>query len=363
MLSIINVFRRFAIFSLLVVSFVNALEIVNSTVDQQQLDIESYKLSSLKVAIQTDKLLPKDSPEGFPDYYFGGSIAIDGNLAVVSSGSKRVYVFEYGGRKWNNTHVITSPSESNDFFGSSLDISGTRILIGANLDDELFMDSGAAYIYELEEGTWLQKAKLMASDAQSNEHFASSVSLSGDRVLIGVPGGQTSGIKSGSAYVFDLSGEVWEQSAILIADDADVGDNFGNSVDLSGDMALVGSPYNRNNGVRTGSVYEFSLSDNWTQATKLVADDGNEGDGFGDTLSLNGLRVLIGARFDSDISHRSGSAYIFDYSELTWSQTTKLVPNDGSPSYYFGNSVSLLADRALIGAFFENQGGLLIHLK
>ena len=320
------------------------------------MNFDSQKLSSLKTAIQTEKLLPTEISEGVPDYVFGISIAIDGNRAVVGSGNSRVYVYEYDGKNWNNTQIITSPSNSNDNFGFSLDISETRVLIGANLDDERFMDSGAAYIYEFEEGIWLQKAKLIASDAQSNEHFASSVSLSGDRVLIGVPGGKTTGIKSGSAYVFDLSGEVWEQSAILFADDGEVGDNFGNSVGLSGDMALVGSPYNRNNGERTGSVYGFTLSDNWSQISKLVAGDGNEGDKFGEALSLDGARVLIGARFDADIRPRSGSAYIFEYSEMIWSQTAKLVPGDGSDAY-FGFSVSLLGEQALIGGIRESQQG------
>jgi hypothetical protein len=266
-------------------------------------------------------------------------------------------------KKWSSlkaavqeAKLLSSDGTENNQFGYSVSLSGDRALVGARYDEDNGNRSGSAYIYDLTSGVWLQTSKLTADDGAAGDHFGWSVSLSGDRALIGALGGDDNGIDSGSAYVFDLTGGVWSQTSKLNAGDGAAVDNFGTSVSLSGDRALVGALYDDDNGTASGSAYIFELTGGvWLQTSKLIADDGTERDSFGYTVSISGDRALVGAKFDDHYGDWSGSAYIFDLTSGVWSQTSKLIAGDIEAFDNFGNSVSLSGDRALIGAN-ENNG-------
>jgi hypothetical protein len=154
-------------------------------------------------------------------------------------------------------------------------------------------------------GNWTQMQKLLASDGAAANWFGSSVSLSGDTVLIGA---QYNGGK-GSAYVFTHTGITWTQQAKLIASDGATGDAFGCSVSLSGDTALIGEPLDDDYGADSGSAYVFThIGTTWTQQQKLPASDGAANDHFGYSVSLSGDTALIGAPWDDSYK---GSAYVF----------------------------------------------------
>ena len=103
-------------------------------------------------------------------------------------------------------------------------------------------DAGAVYVFTRSGTSWSQQAELTASDAAANDGFGSSVALSGDTALVGAAGKTVGGQSdAGAVYVFTRSGTSWTQQAELTASDAAAGDNFGCSVALSGDTALVGA--------------------------------------------------------------------------------------------------------------------------
>ena len=97
--------------------------------------------------------------------------------------------------------------------------------------------TGAAYIFQKENDQWVEKAKLIASDAKNQDWFGISVSTSGELAIVGAPG--TDG--GGSAYIFELYDEQWVQKHKLSATDAQEQDNFGIAVSISGDTAVVGA--------------------------------------------------------------------------------------------------------------------------
>lgn len=215
-----------------------------------------------------------------------------------------------------NVRLLPDDGAAGDGFGGSVALSGDMALAGARYDDDHGSNSGSAYVFQNAGGVWTQVAKLTAADGASDDYFGNSVALLGDTALVGAHYADHHGTNSGSAYVFQSAGDVWTQAAEVTAQDGAEYDNFGGSVALSGDMALVGADNDDDNGSNSGSAYVFERDsggpDNWGQVAKLTADDGAQGDEFGSSVALEGDRALVGASFDDVNETDSGSAYVFD---------------------------------------------------
>jgi hypothetical protein len=207
-------------------------------------------------------------------------------------------------------------------------------------------------------GFGIGEQKITAEDAAAGDYFCYSVSINGDYAIVGAPYDDDNGEMAGSAYIFIRDGEGWIQQAKLTAEDADAGDTFGLSVSMSGDYAIVGSFQDDDNGERSGSAYIFVRDgNNWSQQAKLTADDGAANDGFGQEVSISGDYVVVGAVGNDDQGEFSGSAYIFARDGENWSQQVKLTADDGAADDHFGFRVSISGDYALIGAYGDNDNG------
>ncbi len=246
-----------------------------------------------------------------------------------------------------------------DRFGSAVSIDRDYALIGAHDNDDDGSSSGSAYVYQRFGDIWVQVAKLRASDGAKYDNFGISVSLSGDYALIGAYGDDDKGDKSGSAYVFKRTGDKWRQVAKLVADDGAKYDCFGMSVSLSGDYALIGAYGDDENGDKSGSAYIFKRSGTqWNQVAKLLPDDPASSDRFGYSVAIHGRYALIGAYGDDDKGPSSGSAYIFEQNDDgAWQQAAKLIARDGSKYDHFGYAVSVFGDYALVGAHDDADNG------
>ncbi len=296
--------------------------------------------------------------------FFGASVSLDGDRALVgasrddtdagnSAGS--AYVFVRSGTTWTEEAKLTASDAAEfDFFGSSVSLSGDRALVGARRDDtDAGNSAGSAYVFVRSGSTWTEEAKLTASDAATDDFFGSSVSLDGDRALVGAVLDDTvAGTDAGSAYVFVRSGTTWTEEAKITASDAAEGDFFGSSVSLNGDRALIGAAYDDTAASDAGSAYVFVRSGStWSEEAKLMASDAEGEDFFGSSVSLDGDRALVGATLDDTAAGiDAGSAYVFVRSGTTWTEEAKLTASDGAASENFGSSVSLDGDRALVGA-------------
>lgn len=254
--------------------------------------------------------------------------------------------------------ILASDGEAGDYFGYSIAVSDDTALIGSERDDDKGVDSGSVYVFNRMNNTWIYQMKLIASDGRPGDLFGSSVSISGDTALIGTDGDDDNGIESGSAYVFIRTGAIWVQQAKLLASDGAADDLFGWSVSLYQDTALIGALNDDDNGYESGSAYVFTrVGMNWIQQAKLLATDGTVNDFFGGSVSLSNNTALIGAHGDDDKGAESGSAYVFTRAGVNWTQQAKLLASDETAGDYFGWSVSLSDDTALIGADGNDDNG------
>ena len=282
---------------------------------------------------------------GLPWISSANSVSLDGNRALVGAvlddddgvNSGSAYIFAFDGMTWTLEAKLTAPDgAADDKFGISVSLSGDRALVGAYGDDDDGSNSGSVYTFSFNGESWMHEAKLTAIDGTSGERFGSSVSLDGHRALIGAIGGNRDGISPGAAYVFDFDGTSWLQDSKLTAIDGQQSDWFGGSVSLDGNRALVGAERDDDNGSASGSAYVFVFDgEEWMQEAWLTASDGAADDLFGHSVSLSSNRALIGAVGNDAKGFQSGSAYMFSFDGTSWSQEIKLLADDGEAADQF----------------------------
>lgn len=318
-------------------------------------------------------LTPEFTGDGAPQDRLAQSIALVGDTVLIGvpndntaggleAGS--VYVFTRTAGIWTQQARLTaSDGSGSDLFGFSVAISGNTVLVGAYSDDRPSLaNSGSAYVFTQNAGVWSQEAKIEAVDSLQGDGFGYSVSLSDDTALIGAPFDEPTTVLAnnhGSAYIFTRSAGVWSLQQKLVAGDAAIGDNYGLSVSLESDSALVGAPRANVSSVSdSGAAYVHVRSGTtWTQQRKLSpvpASDASASDQFGQSVALSGETALIGAFQDDhtlpQVASNGGSAYVFLRSGTTWSQQAKLVAADTGNDNRLGSSVALDGDVAVLGA-------------
>ena len=315
---------------------------------------------------------------GGPGDKFGMSVSMSGTgkFAIVGArfnddegtNAGSAYLFNKRFKNsWVTQKITASDAEPHDLFGFNVAISddGKRVIVGARADDDQGTDSGSAYIFQKSRGNWTETAKLTASDAASGDAFGWFVGISetGNRVIVGARDDDDAGTNSGSAYIFDYDGANWTETVKLTASDAATGDRFGRSVSMSnpGNRVIVGALYDDHIGADAGSAYIFDYDGtNWTETVKLTASDAASGDLFGQGVSISGAgdRVSVGARKDDDGGSDSGSAYIFDFDGVNWTEIAKLTASDAASGDQFGWYVSLSdTGRVVVGTPFHDDGG------
>jgi hypothetical protein len=310
---------------------------------------------------------------------FGNTVAVSGDTVVVGANgdddggdaSGSAYIFERnqgGADAWGQVaKLIASDAAADDQFGRSVAISVDTIAVGARWDDDNGSASGLAYIFERNQGgadVWGQVAKLIASDAAAGDEFGTAVAISGDTIVAGARWDDDAGNASGSAYTFVRSGNAWEQIQKAAAADAATDDQFGWSVAISGDTAVVGAYLDDDGGNESGSAYVFernqSGADSWGQVAKLTASDPAADDQFGWSVAISGDTVVVGAYLDDDGGSDSGSAYVFERNQGgadAWGQVAKLTALDPAPDDFFGNTVAISGDTVVVGAVWDDDGG------
>jgi len=291
---------------------------------------------------------------------FGTVVAISGDTIVVgapfedssttgvngdetdnnASGAGAAYVFVRNGTTWTQqAYLKASNTDIEDIFGITVDVSGDTVVIGAGEEDSSATGvngddtdnsapaSGAAYVFVRNGTTWAQQAYLKASNTWENDWFGWSVAVSGDTVVVGAGGEDSSatGVNgdetnddapdSGAAYVFVRSGTTWTQQAYLKASNAAEGDGFGNLVDISGDMLVATS---------------------WSEDSSDGGVNGDETD---------------------DEAFDSGAAYVFRRTGGAWAQQAYLKASNADAEDYFGTgtSVAMAGDILVVGAWAEDS--------
>lgn len=306
--------------------------------------------------------------DGAAGDYFGTFVSISGDYAVSSAHHASndrgvVYVFKREGNSWIEEAKLTaSDVVEGDKFGIPA-ICGDYLAVGVQ---EKNNQAGAVYVFKRNGSTWTETQKLTVSDAAANALFGSKIAISDKYLVVSAPWDDVNGSKSGSIYIFKLDGNTWLEQIKLTAGDGQADDRLGNSLSirdgLGGSLVVAGAYYDDDKGNNAGAAYVFATQlgrhlPPWKEYQKLTANDGETNDAFGYRVSVSGEYLAIGAFGDDDKGNRAGAAYIFKQDGNTWTEQTKLTASDGAELDRFGNAVSISGDRLVIGAPVDDDNG------
>jgi MYXO-CTERM domain-containing protein len=225
------------------------------------------------------------------------------------------------------TTLRPSDGEAGDQFGHVVAIGGNSVFVGAFGND---LSKGAVYVFERSGAAWSQRQKLVASDAAPGAQFGWSLAVDGDVALVGAPNDSP----DGAAYVFARSGATWLEQKKLTRP----GERIACSVALSGGTAVVGTcsdPAAAHLFLRSGTT--------WNPGQTLSTT--GTGNGGGAVVAVDGSTAILGASY----TDTAGAAYVFAASGSTWTGQQTLVPTDRAGGSAFGGSVSISGDTAFIG--------------
>ena len=292
---------------------------------------------------------------------FGSSVSISGDYAIIgaptaANAAGAAYIFKRDGNTWIEQQKLIYPDAGpQDRFGLSVCISDDYAVIGAPYTGPGHVNIGSVHIFKRIGDLWTEQQKLISSDAEPNDQFGLSVSISEDYVLVGAPDNDHGVFRSGAAYVFKKTGNTWIEQQKLTASDADNSAHFGRKVSISGNYALIGAPERNDDGTSSGAAYVFNQSENiWIEQQKLLASDAGADDRFGSGLSISGDYIIVGAFGNSDLT---GAAYIFKRTGNTWPEQQKIIASDAFGGNEFGWSVSISGENAIVGSPGTPVGG------
>ena len=354
---------------------------------------------------------------------FGSSVAIDGDTIVVgapledgsqssisasfpvfsfATSSGAAYVYTRSGTTWTmQNYIKPTNNEAGDLFGTSVAVSNDTIVVGAPAEESnttgtsttassnnSSVGAGAAYVFKRAASTWTQQSYLKAATNKTNVKFGSAVAVDVDSIIVGAPGDSSnvSGVvngtggssssgstSSGAAYVFKRSASTWAQEAYLKEGTTVAGDQFGTSVSISGETAVVGAPFETSN---TGSAYVFARSTaTWSQEAYLKSPNADTNDKFGTSVSVRSNLILIGSPGESSSltsvtqgsgtsgdngASSAGAAHLYRKSGASWPQLAFLkAPNSGAGDA-FGSSVAISGSTLAVGAPLEDSNSNVI---
>jgi hypothetical protein len=355
---------------------------------------------------------------------FGRTLAIDGDALAVgapeedsaangvnnnflenddsTNNSGAVYVMVRTNGAWSQqAYIKASTPGIDDYFGTSVALSGDTLVVGAPGEDSASrgvnapqgnndaLNSGAAYVFARVNGVWVQQAYLKASNSEPNDLFGSCVAISGDTLVVGAPGedSMASGINgdqtnnseenSGAVYVFTRANGAWSQQAYVKASTPDADDVFGSSVAFSGDTLAVGAlgedsnsaanPFN-NEASNSGAVYVYvRIQKSWMLQAYVKASNPEAGDSFGFSVALDRDTLAVGAIFeDSNATGvdgdqgtnglgNSGAVYLLTRQSNAWTQRAYIKSTNPDIDDQFGYSVSVAGDTLAVGAWIEDS--------
>jgi len=299
---------------------------------------------------------------------FGASVAVEGDTALIGGwgavGQRgAAWVFTRSGGTWSQqARLDADDGATNDFLGQSVALSGDTAIAGAwGADIGGNAEQGAAYIFTRSGTTWTQQAKLTAPDGMPNDSFGQTVSLDGDTALAGAPFAKVGdNFLQGAGYVFTRSGTTWSLQTKLTADDGQPLDRLGFAVALDGNTAFcsaLGASFSGE--TNRGAAYVFTFTaGNWTQQAKVGASDGVPFDDFGQSVALAGDTAVVGADFATVGKNTlQGAAYVFVRSGEQWTEQTKIVASDGEANDDLGISVATDGQRTMAGAWLADVNG------
>jgi hypothetical protein len=303
--------------------------------------------------------------DGADNDRFGETVAIDGEWAIVgayfdedlgaSSGS--AYFFHNDPvLGWvEETKLTASDGSADDRFGSAVDLSGNRAVVGARYHNHPGRPSGGAYVFELDPlSGWEEVDELMPTSRNDLDSFGDSVAISGDWVIVGAPGDDDAGSSAGAAYVFEFdSTDGWVERDKFLLSPAEPYARFGEAVDINGNLAAVAG----DGEVGPAFLYEFVTGVGWNELQALETPLAGAGDLYGHSIAIASGAVVVSAPYDSDVVYRSGSVHVFSLDGDTWSPDGEIHAPDANAGAEdrFGYAVGLSDRWLVVGAPYDGD--------
>jgi len=247
---------------------------------------------------------------------------------------------------------------ANDLFGQSVAIDGGTVLVGAGSDGTTGSGSGQAYLYNAATGAL--SFTLANPTPAASDNFGQSVSLSGNQALVGAQNDDTGATNSGAAYLFDAATGALQRTFTNPGAPPNLLDNFGHAVAISGNRALISAIGDDVGASNAGSAYLFDTATGAVLQT-FHNPTAASGDNFGAAVALSGNRALISTINDDTAALNAGAAYLFDTATgallHTFLNPTPELNNAFGNNDNFGFSVALSGTRALIGSPNDGVNG------
>ena len=212
------------------------------------------------------------------------------------------------------TQLVESDVNPGDLFGRSVALDGDTLFVGASHDDGEGSNSGTAYVFTRSGSTWIKQAEVApTNELEAGHFFGLSVAIDGDTIAASAYGDSDNGASSGAVYIFTRSGSTWIQQAKLTASNGAAGDRFGFRIALDGDTLVAGASRNDENGSDSGLAYVFTRSGStWTEQDILIASDAAADHYFGSSVAVDGNTLVVGAyNHDDSALDNTGAAYVF----------------------------------------------------
>lgn len=290
------------------------------------------------------------------DDEFGRSVAVDGDIAAVGAYQKdktgteqgSAYLFDLttGNKLFT---LVPSVEEDYSYFGTSIDVEGDYVIVGAPEEDAGGSLQGAVYVFNVNDG--MEVYRLLPDDPEDFSQFGFTVAISGNYALVGAPLQDESGSDRGTVYVFDLT--TGDQLGKLSPSVFDNEGYFGDSLAADGGIAVVGADYEDNGENEQGAAYLFDIATR-TELFRITADDAGDEDHFGWSVGISGDQCIVGAPDEDSNGNESGAAYIFNVT--TGEQIQKITPSDGDGNDLAGIGVAITDDFAYVGAEKKSAG-------
>lgn len=319
-------------------------------------------------------VLSIDNPGPQSNDQFGHSVALSGTrLATAAHGDNSgvsdagtAYLFELAsGTPGTPVHVINTPSPpSEEEFGNAVAIEGSVVVAGCYHDDKgNNSNSGSAFIYDLSSGTPdLPVLSLENPGPATNDYFGGAVAIAGDTVAIAAYQDDTGATNAGTVYLYHRTSPTPTVPVLTIPNPAPQSqDQFGNAIAISGNLLVVGAAKNDNGAVAdTGSAYVFNLTGSNPAVPVAILDNPapTAGDQFGVSVAISGTRVAVGAPGnDVNSADNAGSVYVYDISSGTPSVPVAVIDNPApAADDAFGHSVGISGLRVISGAPYSDLG-------
>ncbi len=324
------------------------------------------------------KITPADATDGDN---FGNAIAMGVDSVLVGATGRNAntgaaFAFRFRDGAWSLESSLTAPdAATGDNFGWSVAFDSGIAVVAAESDDlvgpPVVTDAGSAWIFSRDNGRWLgsESAPSVSPAAAANDKNGVCVAMDGNYAISGAFGATDNGAaNAGVAYIWNRNATLgWSQQQKILSGSAQVGQAFGRGVTISGDTVVIGAPYRDAVGIPDqGGVFFFKRNGSTWNADSTSPNGGVNGflttgsasDYFGQSVAISGDTAIVGAYgYDGVGFTNSGAAHlIIKNANNTWQINARLEANDKATNDYFGYAVALNGDTAVIGAYNKNSG-------